>query len=416
MKKEMHNKDMEISLLTAAVFKEQALWDIVECKPDIFYDEANAGIFDIMKQLYFDGAPVDMITLSSSAADPRVRERIVQLALQNSPLDYSYIIRQLSDMAKKRALYNKAIALKQAVTTGEDIDPHIQDIIDIAQHGDQKGAGWCNMRDLADQSIDDLISTSHYVKTGIPSLDDMIIGLFAGQVICIAGSPGDGKTTLAWVIAQNINNSLFISLEMKRNELFVKMLARSARINSMLIESGDLTIFDREKLDDARNKMKETTDIIVTDTNMDLYQIINFIKRTAKSRGIKVAVIDYAQLIEGGGGNNQNERYESISRKLKLLASELNIPIIVLSQLTKDKLKENRAPTLGDLRGSGAWGQDADVVIFCYNLKKNEVMSHHVAVGKGRKIKIGKVHNIEFEKEYSNFKSLTHRYENTVSA
>ena len=239
-------------------------------------------------------------------------------------------------------------------------------------------------------------------KTGIPSLDDKIKWLYCGQYICIAAKPGAGKTTLGGQIAENIPNSLFMSYEMLAEEFHDILLSRKTNIDSEKLEDDTLDTFERHKIETARRELAEECTLLINDVPLKASDMFAFIKVQVKRRGVKCVVIDYAQIIPGlPGKGNQTEKYEWLSRKFKLLARELNIVVIVLSQLTKDSVRDGRAPDLSDLRGSLSFGSDADKVIFLYDIPDEEGVGSgepQMSLGKNRKGKIGKVKDFFYNK------------------
>ena len=209
-----------------------------------------------------------------------------------------------------------------------------------------------------------------------------------------------GKSTFAWNLATNINDTLFLSYEMERQELYAKLLARYSGVNSLRIEGKKCGDAEIQKLIPAIDEIKKNIRIKVYDYPLQFFRMISEIRKTCKQREVKAVFIDYLQLIDGAKGENKEDKISVITRTLKLLAKELKKPIVLLSQLTKDVLKDNRKPTLGDLRGSGAIGQDADVVIFLF---ENKELETQLTIAKGRKGGLGDIDGISFEKNFSRF-------------
>ena len=258
------------------------------------------------------------------------------------------------------------------------------------------------MADLMKADRKQILNSYVRFKSGIPSLDNKIKWLYGGQYICIAGAPGQGKTTMGINIALNIPRSLIMSYEMSEEELHNIIVSRYANIDSEKLESESLEFGEEKIIESARRELSNSLTLRVCDKPLSLSDMIAFIKVNKIKHNIQCVVIDYAQIIPGlKDKGNQTEKFEDLSRRLKLLARELKITVIALSQLNKDSMREGRAPTLTDLRGSLSFGADADKVIFLYELPDDNTLGKGVtlcSVGKNRKGRIGKLENFNYVK------------------
>ena len=405
----LNNKEAEESVLVSAILVEENLFQLIEQSESIFYYEIHKTIFRQIQELYFEGHKIDFVILSASfPKDDEIHHTITMLAVNSkTTINFSGLLAILIELNKRRLIYAKCQDTLQCIPTGKkSADEYIQDIAELGesiQTADTDGS--MDMSEFAEQEIDDIYSVDNYTRTGIPAIDDMIIGLFDGQMIVVAGPPGSGKTTLALNIVENINDALMASLEMMKADLFAKMLAREARVDSKKIESLKMSPEEKERVNRAKLKIQQECRMTVTDDISKLNPIKNYIRQQCKKRDYKVIIIDHVHLIDGVKGNNENERFTKISMNFKNLAKELKTPIILLVQLLKEATRGISAPTQADLRGSGSWAQDADTIIFTYFLGSEGDRTHNVAIGKCKKATVGKVQDIIFEPQFSSFRS-----------
>lgn len=412
----LHDIQAEKELLSSALFKESAIYKLMECDESMFYGGDNRAIFTAMQDLYTADQRIDMASLRMALAGKVNDAYLAELATCAPVVNVDYIITELRGKAYKRELMDLAKDLYKSVqTNGMEFNDFMERIIKINEELNAPvDSMFTTMADMSDMNLDDIFVADNYVKTKIPSLDGRIIGLFKGQLIVIAAPPGMGKTTLAWQIACNIHDSIFISMEMKRQELYAKLLSRYTGISTLKIESKCCTDDEIRKLVRAQQDVKRDIRLTLFDSDMPYFKLLNTLKKMCKQKPVSVIIIDYLQLIEGAPGENKEDRISTITRTCKKLAFGLNIPVVLLSQLTKDVLKEGREPTLGDLRGSGAIGQDADMVIFLYEKDVAGSKNHFCTVAKLRKGAIGTVGDLQFNKACSRFDSIDYAHSDTI--
>ena len=193
---------------------------------------------------------------------------------------------------------------------------------------------------------------------------------------------------------------MFFSLEMVKQEIYAKILARHTSIDSRRIMRNILNDVERLRLIKKHEELKKSIRLMLFDTEMNLKTLVYYINHFVRHKKPDMVVVDYIQLIYGAPGENENVRISTISRTLKLLAMKHKIPVVALSQLSRSSARENRAPQLQDLRGSGSLEQDANIVIF---LHENEEGRTEIVVAKNRMGRVGKVLGLDFEKSYSRF-------------
>ncbi|MDR0887468.1 MAG: replicative DNA helicase, partial [Candidatus Nomurabacteria bacterium] len=215
------------------------------------------------------------------------------------------------------------------------------------------------------------------LKTGFPNLDKKTAGLQKSDLVILGARPAMGKTTFVTNLAYNVANYnkktvLFFSLEMSKDQLIERMLANAAAIDSWNIRSGNLTSDDFTRLAEAMGEMSESPIQFYDRGGLTITGLRTMIRRAARESEIGLVVIDYLQLMDdpvGARTGNDVQKYSNISRGLKLIAREFDIPVVALSQLSRDVAKDSRQsklPQLADLRGSGSIEQDADIVMFLH--------------------------------------------------
>lgn len=250
-------------------------------------------------------------------------------------------------------------------------------------------------------SIDQFIEPGKQLKkiaTGYSEIDSRIGGLYEGQLVIIAARPGVGKSLMSQnIIMLNKAKTLFFSLEMKRHELYSRMLSFETGINSRAIEDQTTTPDQRERLKEAHEKLKKDLDVTFCDKYGSFNEIFTRIKTACEKDKPELIVIDYLQLISGASGDNTTERLATMTRALKMLAHKYEVPIILISQLSRNSSFEKREPELSDLRGSGAIEQDADVVLMLWREDESQTSKDkdtRLKIAKGRKGGSGGVINL----------------------
>jgi len=386
-----HNLDAEASLLGAMLLSREAVGIAVErgVHPDEFYKPAHRHIFDAIRSLNTAGEPVDPITVADELRRHQLLEGIggleELLALQNatpavsSAERYAKIVR---DTARLRRLIGAAGDIAE-IGYGEpdDVERALDEaesrIFDISESnvGDSSERLDVLIKRAFDQLEDR--ANNNDVMTGVPTgyvdLDKVLLGLQPGTLNIVGARPAMGKSAFALGIAvhaaQHLNQPvLFFSLEMGKAELSQRILASEARVDGTVFRTGRPTPKDWTKIGHAVGRLD--IPLIIDDSAGTTVGQIRAKARRVYSRegGLALIVIDYLQLM-GGDGRPENRQLEvsEISRKLKLLAREFNVPVLALSQLSRSlESRQDKRPTLSDLRESGALEQDADVVMFLY--------------------------------------------------
>jgi replicative DNA helicase len=258
------------------------------------------------------------------------------------------------------------------------------------------------------------------VPTGLTRLDEMTAGLQPSDLILIAGRPSMGKTAFALSIAQHVGiklhmKVLVLSLEMSSQQLVQRMLSSEGRVDSLAVRTGRLQAQDWHRLTSAAGRLSEAPIFIDDSPGLSVLEVRAKARRMKAEHGLDVIVIDYLQLMRGRANlDNRQQEISEISRSLKALAKELNVPVVALSQLSRAiETRGDNSPRLSDLRESGALEQDADVIMFLhrpsfYSKDPQEEEARKTAevhIGKQRNGPTGKI-EVAFLSQYARFENL----------
>ena len=395
--------DVEMGLLALCMRKDTAILKTVENKIDEsdFTDVRNRTIYGVIIDMFLDNAQIDRITVFSELerrglADKAGGQRYVYrvgdtTAVQSALLSYIDAIRERSDRSKllKTVEDVRKKALDGSMRATETADYAISKISELRGAGESKG--FEGMADILKLTMSEITSelrddNSGKIKLGFPKLDSMLGGLRPGSLNILAARPSMGKSALAINMAQNVAANqkpvAIFSLEMSKSEIATRLMSSfMSKPVSEIIYSRKMSDSDRKQIDRALGYLTEYP--IYIDDNSDTNPVTMKSKLTQlfadPKKAPKLVVIDYLQLMTmpGGGGKSRNEEVTAISRSLKILAKDFNIPIIALSQLSRGAAqRDDHTPQLSDLRDSGAIEQDADTVMFIdrpdYYKKKDE--------------------------------------------
>lgn len=377
----LFNLEAEINVLGSILKDENSICKVIDLiEPNDFYNNAHKLIYSELRSMYEQSKPIDLTTLAESLGSRLVE--VGGLTYLSNLLDtlstknikaYAEIIKNKSTL--RTLQQNLTLAQKQI---DSEADPN--KIISFLQNntmtfstkeenGDTAPAVEDFMNDLEARYKNggDINGT----KTHFTNLDDILGGLHPQDFIIVGARPSMGKSVMATNLTTNIalrskKKVALFSLEMNNVSLVKRMVSKLARIDSYDLRDGNIN--DKQWMDISKaSNMLVTDNIKLYEVTMSLNKIIAECKRLKIQNGLDVVIIDYLQLIQGLNKENRNQEISDISRKLKLLAKELNITVIALSQLSRNvESRPNKRPTLSDLRESGSIEQDADVVMFLY--------------------------------------------------
>lgn len=363
----------------------------------VFYDLRHQTVFDSMVDLFTDNIPIDPITLHERLRAFGLSEQVGGIAFINSLPDKvpsaANLAYYLDEVVEKSTLRRMVTVCTDIVGKAYDFDGDFETLVDemerdvlrIAENRNQ--VGMVSIKQLVDEANAEIERSMMGsgeptgLLTGFTDFDRMTGGLQPADMIVIAARPSMGKTSLAMNIAENVavNNGIAVgvfSLEMKNRALTKRMICCRARVNARNVEQGFVSR-DRDipKISSAALAIANAPLYIDDTGGMSILQLRSKARRMAQQYGIKLFVIDYLQLLNAIGGKRKQESRQQevadISTGVKALAKELDIPIIVLSQLNREMERENRKPRLSDLRESGAIEQDSDVIAFLYKPKSD---------------------------------------------
>lgn len=434
------NVDAEMSLLGAVLIDEETLADITEhVKPKDFYDKRHGVIFDAIMRLFEKNKPVDLLTLTDELKRKGELDEIGGSAYLTELTNYVPTAAHAASYAEivaQKAVRRRLIRASGEISElGYDESTSTQELLQQAE---------AELFTVSDQSLkQDLVSLESIltdsfdrieelhrnkgslrgIRTGYRDLDNMTAGLQRSDLIILAARPAMGKTTLVTNLMYNVatiakQSVLFFSLEMSKEQLVDRMLADASGVDSWNIRTGNLSDEDFSKLSEAMGEMAEAPIFIDDTPGVSVLEMRTKARRAAHDHPLGLIIIDYLQLMQGSGRDNGNRVQEvsEISRGLKLLARELDVPVIALSQLSRSvESRSPQIPQLADLRESGSIEQDADIVMFIYreayyNPETERENVTDLIIAKHRNGPVGKV-ELYFHPERLRFMSLDRKHE-----
>ena len=432
------NVSAEKSLLGALMLSDKYIPEIIMIlKPDDFYEKSHQIIYDAMLCLYDSKKPVDLLTLTSEL---RKRKALKDIGGAPYLTELSNYVQTASHAVAYAEMVKEASIRRKLVKAGSEIvdkayeeGAKVDELVGAAEKelfeasNNVVKSDYVAMDELladAYERIEELHKnkgTLRGLKTGFTDLDKKTAGFQKGDLVIIGARPAMGKTTLAQNLAYNvarINNRgvLFFSMEMGANEIIDRMISDVASVDNWHIRTGNFSSEEHTQIVDALGEMDELPIYIDDTSSMTVMELRNKARRAVHDHDIGVIMIDYLQLIKGSGNYRGNRVMEvtEISRELKILARELEIPVVALAQLSRNVTgRDDPRPVLSDLRESGSIEQDADLVMFLHrpdyykqndpNYEKTNITE--LLIAKHRHGAIGKI-ELYFKEEYLRFMSL----------
>ena len=400
-----------------------------------FYKEAHQQIFKGMIALNAKSEPVDLVTLNAYLDSKKVLERIGGTVYLTELVENTPLAANVESYCKLIA--EKAILRKLIHTSGEIVtDCHnleelsVADIVDKAESKlfaiseNKSKKSFTPVKNLVVDSyklIEKLYENKDQitgVTTGFPHLDDMTGGLQRGDLIIVAGRPSMGKTAFSLNVAQNAAKAGHVvgvfSLEMSKESLVMRMMTCEAKIDAGRVRKGELYDEDWPKLSEAAEDLSQMKVFIDDQGGQTTFELRAKCRRLKKEHGLDMVLVDYLQLLRSANKTQSREQEISeISRNLKALAKEMNVPVIALSQLNRSlESRQDKRPVMSDLRESGAIEQDADVIAFIYrdvvyNPETPDQNTAEIIIGKQRNGPTG-TSKLAFLKQYTKFEPLAY--------
>src|SRR5690348_8524447 len=385
-----HNLEAERSVLGAILLYNEEFnvaAEVIDAHD--FFRDAHRRIFDKMVTLAERGDAIDLVTLKEELNRSGELDEVggpAYIAALVDGVPRSKNIEHYARIIKEKATLRSLIySANKIVASAYEAEQEADVILDQAEHAifaiadDKVRDGFVSLRDLAETSLDTIekLHSRKELITGVPTgftdLDEMTSGLQPSDLVIVAARPSMGKTSLVINMAQHVGTRTgmtvgIFSLEMSKEQLFLRMLTGEARIDAHRLRGGFLGERDWGKLAQAIGTLSEAKIFIDDTPSIGVLEMRAKCRRLAAEHGLHLVVVDYVQLMQARGRfENRTLELASISRSLKGLAKELRVPVVLLSQLSRaPESRSDHRPQLSDLRESGALEQDADVVVFIY--------------------------------------------------
>lgn len=359
---------------------------------DDFFLEANHKIFAICAELYQEGSPIDLTTVATRLKDKNELDQtggfnyltnLTNAAVTSA--NTKMYVKLIKDKAMMRQMIEAAERIAQDGYEGQsDIDDYLdfseKTILNVSRN--RKAGNFKSSAELMTNVLNQITKMSENrsditgMKTGLNDLDHTLHGLQRGDMIVLAARPSMGKTAVAINLAMNVATYqpkgavAIFSLEMAAEQLAMRILSAKSHVAGDKLKTGRLTNEEWNMINETAGEMKATQIYMDDQPGVKMPEIFSKCRRLKAEHGLSLVMIDYIQLITGsgkGGEGNRQQEVSDISRSLKALARELEVPVLALSQLSRTvEQRENKRPMLSDLRESGAIEQDADVVMMLY--------------------------------------------------
>lgn len=431
-----HDEVAEQSVLGGMMLSKDAIADVVEIlSGQDFYKHSHEMIYEAIISLYGHGEPADAVTVADEMSKrgdlnqiggaPYLHSLISSVPTAANAGFYAEIV---AEQAVLRRLVEAGTKIAQL---GYTADGEVESLVNQAQseiYGvaeGRKGEDYVALKDALDATVSEIEANGsrsggvHGVPTGFLEFDDLTSGLQAGQMIVIAARPAMGKSTFALDIARSAAikhglTTVFFSLEMSRNEIAMKILSAEASLNLSDLRKGNLDDDKWAKLATVVGKVDSAPLFIDDSPNMTLMEIRAKARRLKQRHNLQLIVLDYLQLMSSGKKvESRQQEVSEFSRALKLMAKELELPLIALSQLNRgSEQRTDKTPMVSDLRESGSIEQDADMVVLLhrddvYNKESPRAGEADIIVAKHRNGPT-KTIAVAFQGHYSRFANMTH--------
>lgn len=438
-----HNLEAEASLLGAILIDADALVKIADIVGvDDFYDPRHQRIYEAIIALYERRSPIDVLTLSDQLKGSGFLDMVGGPAYLTELTNFvptATHVEQYAEIVAQKAMRRRLIRTSSELTElGYDESKALKELIEEAetrlfqvsqQHVKQSIVSLETILAESFDRLDELHKDKGKIRgipTGFRDIDNVLAGLQRSDLLILAARPAMGKTAFVLNLAHNVaiqakESVLFFSLEMSKEQLVDRLLSMESGVDAWALRTGNLTDQDFERLGQAMGTLSEAKIYIDDTPGVSVSDLRTKARREAHQHGLGLIIVDYLQLMSGGsrfsGSDNRVQEISEISRGLKGVARELNVPVIALSQLSRSV--ENRSPQipqLADLRESGSIEQDADVVAFIYreDYYNPETENKNITTILIKKHRHGATDNVDlyFDRDKQKFRSLDTKHAN----
>ncbi len=429
-----HSSEAEQSVIGSMIMDKDAIVTASEMVTgDDFYEQRYGVLFDAMIELFNEGKPVDLITLSNKLKEKDVPPEICSLEFIRdliTAVPTSANVRHYANIVKEKSTLRQLIKVTEGITNQcyldkdkvetilEETEKKVFDILQKRNSGD-----FVSIKDIVFQSLESIESAAKNkgsvtgVATGFYDLDYKTAGLQPSDLILVAARPSMGKTAFVLNVAEhvalrsNVTTAIF-SLEMSKDQLVKRILSMHSKVDSQAIRSGDLSDDDWLKLVESARTIGNSNLIIDDTSSISISELRSKCRKFKLEHNLGLVIIDYLQLMSGSKkSESRQQEISEISRSLKALAREINAPVVALSQLSRAvEQRPDKRPMLSDLRESGAIEQDADVVMFIYrddyyNHDSEDAGISEIIIGKQRNGPTGTI-KLAWLSQYTKFANL----------
>lgn len=437
-----YSQEAEQAVLGSVFLESSALNTLVEkLSVDDFYEQRNKYLYDVLKEMYNDSTPVDVTTVSNYLKKAETLDKIGGIAYVVELIDRVYAVANVDayiEIVQKYALLRQLVGMAHMILEhGRNENKDANELLEeverqILKIGTlQQTTEFHQIRDVVGGALEYIEQLKLNDKgvtgltTGYKDLDDMTAGLKGSELIIVGARPAMGKTAFALNISRNaaLENDavvMIFSLEMSAQQLVMRLLASEAKIPFDKLRTGKLTSEEFNRLTIGANNLAKMKIIIDDSPGITVGEMRSKCRRVKETHNLDMVMIDYLQLIHSNiKASSRQEEVSHISRNLKGLARELDVPVIALSQLSRAvESRPDKKPMMSDIRESGSIEQDADVVAFLYredyyNPEAENPNTVEIIIGKQRSGPVGTV-TLSFIKEYSKFENFSNRDEYSV--
>ena len=431
-----YSQEAEAAVIGSAITKSESVAEAAQIiTADDFYFAPNKEIFTVIMELFNENSPIDFVTVTDRLSQRNTLDVVGGITylrdVANVPTTYH--VEYYSNIIKERALRRKLIENsakinEMAYGDGSNVDRVLEQAEQLIYDVSSNDAGDIIpisdiMMSAYQRLIDDCANGEGLtgISTGFYQLNERTGGLHGGELILIAGRPGMGKSSFAVNIAEHVainekKTVAIFNLEMPKEQIVNRIICSQAYVDSTKVRTGTIKADDWERIGEVINTVANSPIYIDDTASITVAQIRAKCRRLKQTKNLALIVIDYLQLMQSSGrADNRQQEISEISRSLKILSKELNVPVIALSQLSRaSESRSDKRPMLSDLRESGAIEQDADMVMFLYResyyKKDSEDTLAECIIAKNRSGETGTI-KLGWQGQYTKFSNVEYASE-----